>query len=374
MTEALHHRHQRTTTYYVSGPMRGIPKFNFPMFDSCARWLRSRGWKAINPADHDREIDQFCEVKPGFATGDESLNDDPNMHFQKLLGWDLQQISAHDCDGIVMLPGWDRSSGATHERYVAEACGKQVWLAYPGPCVGEWYMTLCDDRLLTKHTAAGLRDALGMAAGAERLRASLSPTIHDPNHSLDREKLAASGFHETDKPNTFTRDLRHVRRGTAFAHDLSAAEIESLPLMHPAFDSPAPRDLELEKLLDEKMRVSQIGQFQTKDSGERVAFDSGMVRDTQDGKPRYDLIPLAPLQRLAELYARGSEKYGDRNWQKANSQDELERFLASAFRHFIQYLKGDRDEDHGIAVVWNIFAALWLEEQLSQVPSVMEND
>ena len=54
--------------------------------------------------------------------------------------------------------------------------------------------------------------------------------------------------------------------------------------------------------------------YQTKDSGKRVEFKSGMRRDSTEGKPRYDLIPLEPLKRLAELYARGAEKYGDRNW------------------------------------------------------------
>lgn len=88
-----------------------------------------------------------------------------------------------------------------------------------------------------------------------------------------------------------------------------------------------------------------------------------MVRDVQTGKPRYDLIPLGPLRRLAELYARGAEKYGDSNWQLATSREELDRFKGSAFRHFIQWLDGERDEDHGIAVCWNIFAVLWLEQQ-----------
>lgn len=49
--------------------------------------------------------------------------------------------------------------------------------------------------------------------------------------------------------------------------------------------------------------------FTTKDSGKRQSFDTGMVRDVQDGKPRYDLIPTEGLHRLADLYARGAEKY-----------------------------------------------------------------
>src|ERR1044071_2233252 len=56
--------------------------------------------------------------------------------------------------------------------------------------------------------------------------------------------------------------------------------------------------------------------FVTKDSGERESFDTGAVRDTQDGKPRYDLIPPKGLKRVAEVYARGSVKYDDHNWRK----------------------------------------------------------
>ena len=58
--------------------------------------------------------------------------------------------------------------------------------------------------------------------------------------------------------------------------------------------------------------------FETKDSGVRSSYDSGMVRDTQEGKPRYDLVvPNAVagqvhggmLKRWAELMARGADKY-----------------------------------------------------------------
>lgn len=105
-------------------------------------------------------------------------------------------------------------------------------------------------------------------------------------------------------------------------------------------------------------------QFGTKDSGKRVDFPSGMRRDTDEGKPRFDLIPLDPLTRLAELYARGAEKYGDRNWQLANTPEELQRFKASGFRHLVQYLKGELDEDHAAAVVWNMFACMDLEDQM----------
>lgn len=106
--------------------------------------------------------------------------------------------------------------------------------------------------------------------------------------------------------------------------------------------------------------------FVTKDSGERVEFESGMRRDVQTGKPRYDLIDRAYLRRLAELYARGAEKYGAKNWQLAKSQEELERFEASALRHMFQYLDGDRSEDHACAVTFNLAAAEYVRTRLKK--------
>jgi len=103
----------------------------------------------------------------------------------------------------------------------------------------------------------------------------------------------------------------------------------------------------------------------TKDSGVRAEYPSGMVRDTDKGKPRYDLIPIPILKRWAELAARGAEKYGDNNWMKANSQEELFRFAASALRHMFQWLDGDDDEDHAAAVLWNVAAAEIIKEKLN---------
>lgn len=110
--------------------------------------------------------------------------------------------------------------------------------------------------------------------------------------------------------------------------------------------------------------------FETKDSGKRQDYPSGMRRDVTDGKPRYDLIPLPMLTRLAELYARGAEKYGDENWTLANSKEELDRFKGSAFRHFIQWQNGELDEDHAIAAVWNIFAYETIKARMDGLQTV----
>jgi len=107
-----------------------------------------------------------------------------------------------------------------------------------------------------------------------------------------------------------------------------------------------------------------MGSFETKDSGARAEFVSGMRRDTEEGKARFDLLkPLGVpyseqmMTRFAELMARGAEKYDARNWEKADSQAELDRYYSSAERHYQQWVTGETDEDHAAAVFFNIMAA-----------------
>ncbi len=96
-------------------------------------------------------------------------------------------------------------------------------------------------------------------------------------------------------------------------------------------------------------------EFITKDSGSRKEMANGFVRDDDWTKLRYDLIPLDMLERLAWLYTRWAVKYWDCNWQRA-TWDDINSFKRSAWRHFIQFMRWDTDEDHLVAVCWNLFA------------------
>ena len=112
--------------------------------------------------------------------------------------------------------------------------------------------------------------------------------------------------------------------------------------------------------------------FVVKDSGKRQEYESGMRRDTQDGKPDYELIDIGFLTRLAEHMTKGAQKYGEDNWRKANSPEEARRFRKSAFRHLMQYLRGDREEDHASAVVFNLMAAEYVREKLGVYETLNE--
>lgn len=105
--------------------------------------------------------------------------------------------------------------------------------------------------------------------------------------------------------------------------------------------------------------------FETKDSGNRVEFKSGMVRDINEDKPQYLLVYIPMLKRWAELMTRGAKKYGAHNWKKASGEEELERFKDSAFRHMMQYLEGDETEDHAAAVFFNISGAEYVKSKIN---------
>lgn len=101
--------------------------------------------------------------------------------------------------------------------------------------------------------------------------------------------------------------------------------------------------------------------YVVKDSGERLDFMTGSRRDTNKGKPRYDLIGRHGLKRLADLMARGAEKYGENNWMLGQN---ISRSYESAFRHLMQWRDGEVDEDHLAAVVFNIFSIIHVEEEI----------
>ncbi len=110
----------------------------------------------------------------------------------------------------------------------------------------------------------------------------------------------------------------------------------------------------------------------TKDSGKRQSFETGAVRDIQQGKGRFDLITPIALRRLAGVYERGAVKYADRNWEKGIP---LGRFMDSALRHLNQYIEGNRDEDHLAQAMWNIASAIHTEEMIKRklLPEELNN-
>ena len=141
-----------------------------------------------------------------------------------------------------------------------------------------------------------------------------------------------------------------------------------------------------------------------KDSGNRTVFETGAVRDIQEGKGRCDLMPfdvLSELYFLSDFYEESeifkhlheftetgnceclmwvldsfthypgwsamllevakhfeecAKKYGENNWQKGIP---VKRYIDSGVRHYLKFIHGDKDEPHDRAFCWNIICAIW---------------
>ena len=95
-----------------------------------------------------------------------------------------------------------------------------------------------------------------------------------------------------------------------------------------------------------------------------VEHPSGAIRSDDSGKPDYTLLPLEFLEQWAIHMTRNAATKGRNNWRKAHTVDDLERFRAGLFRHVVQYLRGDTDEDHAAAIAFNIAGAEHVRRQL----------
>ena len=67
------------------------------------------------------------------------------------------------------------------------------------------------------------------------------------------------------------------------------------------------------------------------------------------------------LERWAIHLTNGAKKYEKRNWMQAGGNEERERFRESAIRHFLQWFRGEIDEDHAAAVLFNINGVEYLD-------------
>lgn len=124
--------------------------------------------------------------------------------------------------------------------------------------------------------------------------------------------------------------------------------------------------------MSEEKIAEVLSGYQTLDSGQREEFSSGARRDTQQNKPRFELIPVAPLKRLAALYERGAKKYGLGNFQKGIP---FMRVMASLLRHAYQFLEGDETEDHLSACAWNAFAIMYYQDKIQKgcLPATLDD-
>ena len=94
----------KTLKYYIAGPMRGIPEFNFAAFNAAAERLRRDGHLVFNPAERDNER-HGTDISKGNLAGCEALAAKQHgFNLREALAADMSWICL-EAEAVAMLPG-----------------------------------------------------------------------------------------------------------------------------------------------------------------------------------------------------------------------------------------------------------------------------
>ncbi len=145
------------------------------------------------------------------------------------------------------------------------------------------------------------------------------------------------------------------------------------------------------------------------DNGTRTIYEKGATRESPEGKGRCDLLPwqtigdilartntnkkiypelvaydldlfiqenddrhlhtaiedfckirdwdvCTAMLEVSHQYEDGARKYAARNWENGLP---ISGFISSGGRHYLKWLRGDQDEPHDRAFIWNMLGAIW---------------
>lgn len=137
---------------YLGGPMTGIAQFNFPAFDAAAADLRKQGYEVVSPAElDDPETRELALQSPDGAPGSGSAH---GQTYGDFLARDVKLLADDGVEAVIVLPGWEHSTGARLETFIANALLHLPVLEYPtlshasaDSLVGAWAGELLTARL-----------------------------------------------------------------------------------------------------------------------------------------------------------------------------------------------------------------------------------
>jgi hypothetical protein len=92
------------------------------------------------------------------------------------------------------------------------------------------------------------------------------------------------------------------------------------------------------------------------------------------GKLRWDLLPLDVVEKLVEIYEFGANKYEENSWRTI--ENGYKRCRAALFRHLTAYDKGERvdpesGKSHLAHAAWNALSMVYFAEKDQKVEHVI---
>ena len=146
--------------HYLAGPMTGYPHFNFTAFEEAAVCLRELGYIIISPA----ELDNDELAKAAKASKKGLIEDLPTTEtWGEILARDVR-IIADECDGIIFLPHWFKSKGATLEAVVGLLCGHEFYVWSEGS------LHLMPSEYVTNRLKLGTTHVIDLQGGPKIMR------------------------------------------------------------------------------------------------------------------------------------------------------------------------------------------------------------
>jgi hypothetical protein len=132
--------------------------------------------------------------------------------------------------------------------------------------------------------------------------------------------------------NIYTAYRCDKHRGKGLSGEIDEINLPSvcIEVWHP----PEPATEEDNPNVDTPWSCSKCGYLSTE------CVCSGKKYD--NGKLRWDLLPLGPVEEVVEILTYGAEKYGPNNWQMV--EDWEDRYFAALMRHLVAWRKGERDD------------------------------
>lgn len=114
------------TKIYIAGPMTGHPDWNFPAFFEAEEQLLALGYEVINPAHNDGPTVELALESAGSP-------ERPNHTWAYYMKRDLPHVL--EVDMLCVLPGWQKSKGASLEVAVSKAIGLPLMILKDGKLV-----------------------------------------------------------------------------------------------------------------------------------------------------------------------------------------------------------------------------------------------